>query len=70
MLARARGQRMHVGPVSVLYTIAAIRGVHALAMLTVCDTLEEGLFVRISDDDLRRGVDAMTELAIRVAVEA
>jgi DeoD family purine-nucleoside phosphorylase len=98
-LARARGQRVHVGPIvsndifydpyperqkrfasrghlavemeaAVLYTIAAMRGVRAVTILTVSDTLENDVFIRITDDELRRGVDAMTELAIRVAVGA
>jgi len=51
----------------VLYTIAALRGVSALAVLTVSDTYGEE-HVRISDEELRLGVDRMTELACRVAV--
>jgi 5'-methylthioadenosine phosphorylase/purine-nucleoside phosphorylase len=52
---------------AVLYTIAALRGVAALTVLTVSDTLYGESAVRISDADLRRGVDRMTELAARVA---
>ena len=62
--------RGHLGvemEASVLYTIAALRGVSALAVLTVSDTYGEE-HVRISDEELRLGVDRMTELACRVAV--
>jgi purine-nucleoside phosphorylase len=51
----------------VLYTIGAIRGVATLAVLTVSDILYGELTVRISDDELRQGVERMTELAARVA---
>jgi 5'-methylthioadenosine phosphorylase/purine-nucleoside phosphorylase len=53
---------------SVLFTIAALRGISALTVLTVSDILYDGPPVRIGDDELRRGVDRMTELAARVAV--
>jgi 5'-methylthioadenosine phosphorylase/purine-nucleoside phosphorylase len=62
----------HVGvemEAAMMYTIAAVHGIEALAMMTVSDLLEEsGDTTRISDDDLRRGVDAMMRLACRVAV--
>ncbi|HKA05115.1 MAG TPA: hypothetical protein VKD67_12330 [Acidimicrobiales bacterium] len=63
--------RGHLGidmEASVLYTIAALRGVSALAVLTVSDTLYGEERVRISDEELRQGVDRMTEIACRVAV--
>jgi purine-nucleoside phosphorylase len=63
--------RGHLGvemEASVLYTIAALRSVAALTVLTVSDTLYGEAPVRISDDELRQGVDRMTELACRVAV--
>jgi 5'-methylthioadenosine phosphorylase/purine-nucleoside phosphorylase len=53
---------------AVLYTIAALRGISALTMLTVSDTLYGEAPVRIPDEELRRGVDRMTELAARIAV--
>ena len=44
-------------------------GIEALAMMTVSDMLDEsGGAVRISDDELKRGVDQMMRLACRVAV--
>ena len=65
--------RGHLGiemEVSTLYTVAAIRKVAAVGMMTVSDLLftESGEFERISDEELRRGVDTMTEIAARVAV--
>jgi len=64
----ARGHLAVEMEAAVLYTVAAMRGVRALAVLTVSDTLTGGELVRISDEELRRGVDAMTELALQVAV--
>lgn len=68
---RRWASRGHLGiemEAAVLFTIAALRGVSAGTMLTVSDTLYGGEIVRISDDDLKRGVDQMMELAARVAV--
>lgn len=53
---------------AMLYTVAAMRGVESLAMMTVSDLIEGDQSTRISDDDLRRGVDAMMRIACRVAV--
>jgi 5'-methylthioadenosine phosphorylase/purine-nucleoside phosphorylase len=62
----------HIGvemEAAMMYTIAAIHGIEALAMMTVSDLLEEtGDTTRISDDELKRGVDAMMRLACEVAV--
>jgi 5'-methylthioadenosine phosphorylase/purine-nucleoside phosphorylase len=54
---------------AMLYTVAAVRGVEALAMMTVSDILgaTEDERQRISDEQLRQGVDAMIALACRVA---
>jgi 5'-methylthioadenosine phosphorylase/purine-nucleoside phosphorylase len=52
---------------AVLYTIAAIRGVEALTILTVSDIITETGATRISDEDLTHGVDDMMRLACRVA---
>ena len=53
-----------------LYTIAAVHGIEALAMMTVSDILgaTEDERERISDDELRRGVDDMMRVACRVAI--
>jgi 5'-methylthioadenosine phosphorylase/purine-nucleoside phosphorylase len=51
-----------------MYTIAAVKGMEALAMMTVSDLLVEGDDpVRISDDDLKDGVDQMMHIGCRVA---
>jgi DeoD family purine-nucleoside phosphorylase len=51
-----------------LFTIAALRGVEAACLLTVSDIVVEGVFTRISDDELRAAVDRMTRIALDVAV--
>jgi len=63
-------QRGHLGvemEAAVLYTIAALRGVEALTILTVSDVIEGEESTRISDEQLKRGVDDMMTLACRVA---
>lgn len=68
----ARWKRLgHLGiemEASMLYTVAAVHGVEALAMMTVSDLVSTGESVRISDEELRRGVDDMMRIACRVAV--
>lgn len=68
----ARWKRLgHLGiemEAAMLYTIAAVRGIEALAMMTVSDLVGEGTSERIGDHELRRGVDDMMRLACRVAV--
>jgi 5'-methylthioadenosine phosphorylase/purine-nucleoside phosphorylase len=62
----------HIGvemEAAMMYAVAAVKGIEALAMMTVSDLLEEtGDTTRISDEDLKRGVDDMMRLACRVAV--
>ena len=53
---------------AILFTLGALRKVHAGCMLTVSDIVVEGEFKRISDDDLRASVDRMTRIALDVAV--
>ena len=48
-----------------LFTIGALRGVQSGCVLTVSDIVVEGEFVRISDEEMRKAVDAMTKLALR-----
>jgi purine-nucleoside phosphorylase len=50
-----------------LFTIGALRGIQTGCLLTVSDTVI-GEFVRISDEELKRGVDEMMHLACRVAI--
>ena len=49
---------------AVLFTLGALRKFQAGCMLIVSDLYIEGEFVRISDEDMRTAVDAMTELAL------
>jgi len=54
---------------AMLYTIAAVKGLEALAIMTVSDLLgDDADRVRISDEDMKSGVDQMMEIACRVAV--
>ena len=62
----------HVGvemEAAMMYTVAATHRIEALAMMTVSDVLgDDGSTVRISDEELKRGVDTMMHLACRIAV--
>jgi 5'-methylthioadenosine phosphorylase/purine-nucleoside phosphorylase len=63
-------ERGHLGvemEAAVLYTIGAIRGVDALTLLTVSDIHGSETSIRISDAQLKEGVDRMMALACRVA---
>ncbi len=54
---------------AMLYAIAAVKGIEALAIMTVSDLLgDDGGTVRISDEELKDGVDAMMRVACQVAV--
>ncbi|MGI8478431.1 MAG: DeoD-type purine-nucleoside phosphorylase, partial [Gaiellaceae bacterium] len=50
-----------------LFTLAALRGVHAGCLLTGSDIHVGGEFVRISDQELRAAVDRMTRIALETA---
>jgi purine-nucleoside phosphorylase len=52
---------------AVLFTIGALRHVHAGALLTVSDVVVEGEFKRITDNELRAAVDRMTRVALATA---
>jgi DeoD family purine-nucleoside phosphorylase len=52
---------------AVLFTLGALRDVHAAALLTVSDVVVEGEFKRISDDELRAAVDRVTLVALATA---
>ena len=69
----ARWKRLgHLGvemEAAMMYTIAAVKGVEALAIMTVSDLLgETGDTVRISDAELTAGVDQMMRISCAVAV--
>lgn len=49
---------------AVLFTLGALRKVQAGCMLIVSDVVVEGAFLRISDEEMRKAVDEMTELAL------
>jgi DeoD family purine-nucleoside phosphorylase len=53
-----------------LFTVGALKGVHAGCLLTVSDIVVEGEFTRISDDELRAAVDRMTRVALATATAA
>jgi len=53
-----------------LFTVAAIRGIASACLLTVSDIVVEGVFTRISDEELKAAIDRMTTLALDVAVAA
>lgn len=55
---------------AMMYTVAAMKGMEALALMTVSDMIgdDDGDTVRISDEDMKRGVDQMMEIGCRVAV--
>ena len=54
---------------AMMYTVAAVKKAEAVAVMTVSDNLvAEGGPERISDEELKRGVDQMMQLACRVAV--
>jgi DeoD family purine-nucleoside phosphorylase len=49
---------------AVLFTLGALRKIQAGCMLIVSDVIIGGEFLRISDEDMRKAVDEMTELAL------
>jgi DeoD family purine-nucleoside phosphorylase len=49
---------------AILFTLGALRKVHAGCLLTVSDIVVEGEFKRISDEELRAAVDRMTRVAL------
>src|SRR5213080_2525253 len=49
---------------AILFTLGALRKVHAGCLLTVSDIVVEGEFKRITDDELRAAVDRMTRVAL------
>jgi len=50
-----------------LFTVAALRGIESACLLTVSDIIVEGVYTRISDEELRDAVDRMTTIALDVA---
>ncbi len=52
---------------AMLFTLGALKKIQAGCLLIVSDVVVEGEFVRISDEEMRRAVDEMTELALATA---
>jgi purine-nucleoside phosphorylase len=55
---------------AVLFTLGALRKVKAGCLLTVSDIVVDGEFVRISEEEMRTAVTAMTELALATVISA
>ena len=54
---------------AMLFTVGALRKIRTGCLLIVSDVVVEGEFVRISDEDMKRAVDEMTELALATATD-
>ena len=54
---------------AMLFTIGALRKIQTGCLLIVSDVVVEGEFVRISDEDMKRAVDQMTELALETITD-
>jgi 5'-methylthioadenosine phosphorylase/purine-nucleoside phosphorylase len=65
-------ERGHLGvemEIATLYTLAAIHGIEAVGLVTVSDMIaDDGASERITDAELRAGVDAMMQVACAVAI--
>jgi 5'-methylthioadenosine phosphorylase/purine-nucleoside phosphorylase len=55
---------------AMLFTVGALRKIRTGCLLIVSDVVVEGEFVRISDEDMKKAVDQMTELALATATDA
>jgi DeoD family purine-nucleoside phosphorylase len=53
---------------AMLFTLGALRRIQTGCVLLVSDVVVEGEFVRISDEEMKRAVDEMTELALATVV--
>ena len=49
---------------AVLFTLGALRKIQVGCMLLVSDIVVDGEFIRITDEEMRKAVDEMTELAL------
>jgi DeoD family purine-nucleoside phosphorylase len=54
---------------AMLFTLGALRKIRAGCLLIVSDVVVEGEFVRISDEEMQRAVDGMTELALETVTQ-
>ena len=52
-----------------LYTLAAMHGIEAVGLMAISDLIgDDGTSERISDDDLKDGVDRMMTVACAAAI--
>ena len=51
---------------AMLFTVGALKKIQTGCLLIVSDVVVEGEFKRITDDEMKRAVDQMTELALLV----
>jgi 5'-methylthioadenosine phosphorylase/purine-nucleoside phosphorylase len=66
---KARGHLAVEMEAGILYTLGAIYGFESLAIMTISDLIAgTGDAVRISDEELKRGVDQMMKVACDVAI--
>ena len=66
---RSRGHLAIEMEAAILYTLGAINGFESLAIMTISDMIgADGDSERISDEELRRGVDQMMEIGCDVAI--
>jgi DeoD family purine-nucleoside phosphorylase len=54
---------------AMLFTLGALKKVQTGCLLIVSDVVVAGEFVRISDEDMQRAVDQMTELALETVTD-
>jgi DeoD family purine-nucleoside phosphorylase len=54
---------------AVLFTLGALRKIKTGCLLTVSDVVIEGEFIRISDEEMKKAVDQMTELALETVTQ-
>jgi 5'-methylthioadenosine phosphorylase/purine-nucleoside phosphorylase len=54
---------------AMLFTVGALRKIRTGCLLIVSDVVVEGEFVRISDEEMKKAVDEMTELALVTATD-
>ncbi len=71
-LMKRWAERGHIAvemEVAMLYTLAAIHKIESLGIMTVSDLIaDDGSSERISDEELRHGVDAMMRVACQTAI--
>jgi len=52
-----------------LFTVGALKRIQTGCLLIVSDVVVEGEFKRITDDEMTRAVDQMTELALETITD-